>query len=132
MPLQKLKGMQSCKLAWYVKRVQLVIMKGGPCQKWWIKRKKGVDLEAEPPLIELLSTPPPPPPPPVISLGKKIRYNYKSRPELYTEILRLSVLRGQDAPWHYLHLKEFAYALTIRDLTLRTTLIGNHEKFNSL
>ena len=32
----------------------------------------------------------------------------------------------------YVRLKEFAYALKIRDLTLRTTLIGNHEKVNSL
>ena len=39
--------------------------------------------------------------------------------------------RGEDAPSRYLRLKEFAYALKIRDLTLKTTLIGNHEKVNS-
>ena len=73
-------------------------MKGEPfLSKIVGKKEKGLDLGAEPPLIESLSIPP------VISLGKKIRYNYKSRPELYTEILRLSVLRGQDAPCRYVH-----------------------------
>ena len=50
---------------------------------------------------------------------------------MWTEISRRSVSRGQDAPSRYLRLKEFAYALKIIDLTLRTTLIGNHEKVNS-
>ena len=59
-------------------------------------------------------------------------FRCKSGPELCTEISRLSVLRGQDAPSRYVLLKEFAYAFKIRDLTQKTTLIGNHEKTNSL
>ena len=54
-------------------------------------------------------------------LEKKFRHNHKSRPELYTEILELSVLPGQDAPWSYVHLKEFADTLKIRDLTQNHT-----------
>ena len=84
-------------------------------------------LEREPPCRKLCWVAPG-----FFLLEKEFRYNHNSRPELYTEILRLSVLRGQDAPWYFVCLKGFAYALKIRDLTQRTTLICNHEKFNSL
>ena len=81
------------------------------CQKWWVKGK-GVGPRGRASMYKALSRTPR-----FFPLEKKFRHNHKSRPELYTEILELSVLRGQDAPWYYVHLKEFAYTLKIRDLT---------------